>query len=195
MELVASTLKVLHVITAVLMVWPFYALVTVNARGRLGPPLGDRTDTYMESIIKNRTVPCFVFQATALVTGLALILVRGMGLGVLVTNAALGIKFLLLLLIGAVLSYIHFRLQPAIDRSFAGGGGNPVTGALAGEIQALRLRRKRLAAVCLFSVLTMVMLGVQVWRPFPGWLTLILVLAIAAFTWRAFTSVTPYGWA
>ena len=194
MELLLSVLKVLHIVTAVLMAWPFYALVAVNARARLGPPLGDRADIYMESIIKNRTVPCFVFQATALVTGLALILLRGMGLGVLVTNAALGIKFLLLLLIAGVLSYVHFSLQPAIDRRFA-GGGNPVTGALAAEIQALRRRRKRLAAVCLFSVLTMVMLGVQVWAPFPGWLTRVLVLAIAALTWRAYASVTPYGWA
>jgi len=195
MELIVSILKVLHVVTAVLMAWPFYALVAVNNRARLGPPLGDRVDTYMESIIKNRTIPCFVFQATALITGLTLILLRGVGLGVLVTNAVLGAKFLLLLLIAAVLFYVHFTLQPAIDRSFAAAGGSAMTKDLAAQIQTLRLRRKRLASVCLFAVLAMVMLGVQVWAPFPGWLTAVLVAAIAAFTWRAYTSVTPYGWA
>src|SRR3989304_4830750 len=122
MELVVSILKVLHVVTAVLMAWPFYALAAVNNRARLGPPLGDRVDTYMESIIKNRTIPCFVFQATALITGLTLILLRGVGLGVLVTNAVLGAKFLLLLLIAGFLLYVHFTLQPAIDRSFAAAG-------------------------------------------------------------------------
>ena len=71
METVISILKVIHVVTAILMAWPFYALVAVNQRARLGPPLGDRADTYMENIIKNRTIPCFVFQGTVLVTGLA----------------------------------------------------------------------------------------------------------------------------
>ncbi|MBI3975278.1 MAG: hypothetical protein HY334_02700 [Armatimonadetes bacterium] len=195
METLTGIIRVVHVLTAVLMAWPFYALVAVNNRGRLGPPLGDRTDTYMENIIKNRTTPCFIFQGTALVTGLALILLRGMGLGVLITNAALGFKFLLLMLIAAVLTYVHVSLQPAIDRLFATVSGNPISQEVAAQIQTLRLRRKRLAAVCLFAVLTMVMLGVQVWAAFPVWLTVVLAAAIAAFTWRAYASLTPYGWA
>jgi hypothetical protein len=46
----------------------------------------------------------------------------------------------------------------------------------------------------MFVVLTISMLGVQAWAPFPLWLTVLLVIAIAAFTWRAYTSTTPYGW-
>jgi hypothetical protein len=183
----------MHIITAILMAWPFYALVSVNQRVRLGPPLGDRTDTYMENIIKNRTVPCFVFQVTALVTGLALVLLRGFGLGALVTFPALGLKFVLLVLIGGLLSYVHSSLQPQIDALFAQAGG-PVPANLAPRIGALRLRRKRLASICLFVVLTVSMLGVQVWAPFPLWLTVLLVIAIALFTWRAYQSVIPYGW-
>jgi Na+/glutamate symporter len=64
----------------------------------------------------------------------------------------------------------------------------------AAQIQSLRLRRKRIASICTFSVLTMAMLGVQVWAASPLWLTVVLVVAIAAFTWRAYKSVTPYGW-
>lgn len=192
-ELIA-VLKVLHVLNAILMAWPFYALVAVNQRARLGPPLGDRADTYMENIIKNRTIPCFVFQATALVTGLALILLPGMGLGVLVTNPVLGLKLLLLLFIAALLSYVHARIQPRINALFA-QGGNPVPKELAAQIGALRLRRKRFATLCLFVVLTVSMLGVQTWAPFPLWLSLALTLAIALFVWRAYKSVTPYGWA
>lgn len=195
MEILAGIVKVIHIVTAVLMAWPFYALVAVNNRARLGPPLGDRADTYMENIIKNRTIPCFIFQATALVTGLALIFLRGLELGTLMTNPALGLKFLLLVLIAAVLSYVHFSLQPAIDRLFAAAAGDPVPKETAAQIQSLRLRRKRLASVCLFAVLTMAMLGVQVWAAFPVWLTLALLGAIAAFTWRAYSSLTPYGWA
>ncbi|MBI3989591.1 MAG: hypothetical protein HY347_08235 [candidate division NC10 bacterium] len=186
-------LKVVHLINAILMAWPFYALVTVNQRVRLGPPLGDRADTYMENIIKNRTVPCFVFQATALVTGLVLVLLRGLGLDALVTNPVLAVKFLLLLLIAALLSYVHFSVQPQIDALFA-QAGNPVPAEVAPRIGALRLHRKRIASICMFVVLTVSMLGVQAWSPFPFGLTVLLVLAIALFTWRAYKSVTPYGW-
>jgi hypothetical protein len=187
-------LKVIHIVNAILMAWPFYALVTVNQRVRLGPPLGDRADIYMENIIKNRTVPCFIFQATALITGLAMMLARGMGLDALVTNAALGLKFLLLLLIAGLLAYVHTGLQPRIDTLFAQAAGNPVPPEIAQQIGPLRLRRKRIASVCLFVVLTLAMLGVQVWTPFPLWLTAMLVIVIALFTWRAYQSETPYGW-
>lgn len=194
MDTLLPVVRVLHVLTAILMAWPFYALVTVNQRARLGPPLGDRTDTYMENIIKNRTVPCFVFQATALVTGLALVLLPGLSLTMLFTNALLGVKFALLLLIAGLLTYVHLGLQPRIDALFA-EAGNPVPSETAGRISTLRLRRKRIASVCLFAVLTISMLGVQVWAPFPAWVTWLLVVAIGAFTWRSYKSVTPYGWA
>ncbi len=38
MELI-SILRVVHILTAILMAWPAYALVAVNQRGRLGPVL------------------------------------------------------------------------------------------------------------------------------------------------------------
>ncbi len=194
MPAIINILRFGHIYTAILMAWPFYALVAVNQSVRLGPPLGDRTDTYMENIIKNRTIPCFVFQATALITGLAVVLLLGMGLDALVTNLALGLKFLLLLVIAGMLSYVHLSLQPRIDALFAQAGGSPVPAEIAKSIGALRLLRKRMASVCMFVVLTVSMLGVQVWTPFPLWLTFVLVVAIAAFTWRAYNSVTPYGW-
>lgn len=195
MEAVISILKAIHIVTAILMAWPFYALVTVNQRARLGPPLGDRVDTYMENIIKNRTIPCFVFQGTALVTGLALVLLRGLGLDALVTNPLLGLKFLLLLVIAGLLTYVHTSLQPRIDALFAQAGSSPIPQETAQQIGALRLRRRRIASICMFVVLTVAMLGVQVWAPLPVWLTIALSAAIGIFTWRAYSSVTAYGWA
>ena len=194
MVTIIDVLRVIHILNAILMAWPFYALVAVNQRVRLGPPLGDRTDTYMENIIKNRTIPCFVFQATALITGLALVLLRGFGLNTFVTNPVLGVKFLLLLLIAGLLTYVHTRLQPRIDDLFAQAGSNPVAEETATRIGVLRLRRKRVASICMFVVLTVAMLGMQAWTPFPPWLTAVLVIAIFLFTWRAYKSVTPYGW-
>jgi len=195
MATLIGILQVIHVTNAVMMAWPFYALVAVNQRGRLGPPVGGRVDVYMENIIKNRTIPCFVFQATALLSGAILVMLRGHGLGELFMNPVLALKFFPLLLIGGLLAYVTISLQPRIDALFAQAGGAPVSPELAKQIGPLRLRRKRLATVCLFVVLFSVMLGVQVWAPFPIWLTLLLTVAIGLFTWRAYSSVTPYGWA
>jgi len=193
METVISIVKVVHIVTAILMAWPFYALVIVNQRAHLGSPLGDRTDVYLENIVKNRTIPCFIFQATALISGLALIYLRGQSVAILLTNFALGLKFLLLLLIGGLLTYVHINLQPQINALFA-QASNPASADLVTHIGALRLRRKRLTTICLFVVLTNAMLGVQVWSLFPLWLTILLVIAIGLFTWRAYSSTTPYGW-
>ena len=193
METVISIVKVVHIVTAILMAWPFYALVIVNQRAHLGSPLGDRTDVYLENIVKNRTIPCFIFQATALISGLALIYLRGQSVAILLTNFALGLKFLLLLLIGGLLTYVHINLQPQINALFA-QASNPASADLVTRIGALRLRRKRLTTICLFVVLTNAMLGVQVWSLFPLWLTILLVIAIGLFTWRAYSSTTPYGW-
>jgi len=195
MTTLIGILQVIHVINAVLMAWPFYALVAVNQRVRLGPPLGDRVDVYMENIIKNRTVPCFVFQATALLSGAILVALRGHSLGELFMNPILALKFFPLLLIGGLLAYVVLSLQPRIDALFARVSGGAASPELAKQIGPLRIRRKRLATVCLFVVLFSVMLGVQVWAPFPIGLTLFLTAVIGLFTWRAYSSVTPYGWA
>ncbi len=195
MDVLIPVLRVIHVVNAILMAWPAYALVAVNQRARLGPPLGDRADTYLENTIKSRVLPCYVFQVTALVTGLALILLRGMGLDALVTNWVLGLKFLLLLVIAALLSIVHFNLQPRLDALFAKRDANgKIAEADTVQIRAWRTRRKQLSSLCMFCVLTAAMLGVQAWVVFPLWLTLALTFAIAAFTWRAYNSVTPYGW-
>lgn len=187
-------LRVIHITTAILMAWPAYALVAVNQRGRLGPPLGDRVDVYLENTIKSRVLPCYVFQGTALVSGLALMYAAGLGPGALLTNWVLGAKFILLLAIIAVLSVVNFAIQPRLDALFAKAGGGKIADADAAEIRALRARRKQLSSLCMFGVLTTAMLGVQAYASFPLWLTAVLVILIAAFTWRAYTSVTPYGW-
>ncbi|MCJ7625461.1 MAG: hypothetical protein MUO76_18330 [Anaerolineaceae bacterium] len=188
-----SFMRVVHIISAILMAWPYYALVVVNQRVKLGPPLGDRADTYMENIIKNRALPCFVFQMTVFISGLALIFLRGQNLGLFVTSPALGIKFILLFLMGVLLSYVRANIQPRIDTLFA-EAENPIADDRASQIGALRGRRKQLASLCMFLAFTSAMFGMQVWVAFPVWLSAILVVAIGLFTWRTNQSETPYGW-
>ena len=194
METWIALVRVIHIVTVVFMAWPLYALITVNERGRLGPPLGDRADWYMENIIRGMTVRCFVFQLTALSSGVALILLRGQGWSALVTNGVLLAKLLLLFTLMGLLAYVHFSLQPRIDAAFASAADGPVSGELGGKIGSLRLWRKRTAATCLFLVMTLVVLGLQVYGRFPAGLTVLLVAAAAAFAWNAFRQRIPYGW-
>jgi Flp pilus assembly protein TadB len=108
----------------------------------------------------------------------------------------LGLKFLLLLVIAGLLSVVTFNLQPRIDALFTKrDAGGKILEEDAAQIRTLRGRRKQLSSLCMFCVLTSAMLGVQAWVAFPLWLTVVLIAAIAVFTWRAFTSVTPWGWA
>jgi len=44
-------LRFVHLLGVAFMAWPLYALIAMNEHGRLGPPLGDRADHYMESIV------------------------------------------------------------------------------------------------------------------------------------------------
>lgn len=193
-ELAIGLLRVIHVITAVLLAWPFYALVAVNQRARLGPPLGDRADTYLENTIKSRVVPCYVFQTTALVTGLALVALRGLGVQAFFDNPALGLKFVLLLVLAGLLTYVTLWIQPRIDELFRSLASGTAAAETAPAIARLRLRRKRIASTCLFVVLTIVILGVQVWAPFPSWLNGLLVLSAAFFSWRSYASQVRLGW-
>ncbi|MBI4213407.1 MAG: hypothetical protein HY534_03790 [Chloroflexi bacterium] len=194
MEPMVQLLRVVHILAAIMMAWPAYALVVVNQRALLGPPLGDRADLYLEQTVRSRVVPCYVFQATVLISGLALVLFRGLGWDTLITNPVLGLKFLLLLLVVAFLSIVNFGIQPRIDALFAAHAGQLVGEPDAGTVRSLRTRRKRMASLCLFGVLTAAMLGAQVAVAFPFWLTLSLAALIAAFTWRSYASPTAWGW-
>jgi hypothetical protein len=128
-----------------------------------------------------------------MVSGLALIYLRYESFQPLLDNALLGLKFLLLLLIAGLLSYVHFIIQPKLDELFA-RSGVPIEDAKAQRIRNLRATRKKFASVCAFLVLVMAMLGVQVYAHFPPALTAILIVAIALFTYKSYRSQMPYGW-
>ncbi len=194
MDTLISFLRFAHILGVVFMAWPLYALITVNERGRLGPPLGDRADHYMENIIRGMAVRCYAFQIAVLASGLLLVWLRGLGLGALLTDWVLGVKFLLLLALMGLLSYVHFNLQPRLDGLFSQASGQAMPKDLAAAITTLRLRRKKFAATCLFLVLAAVLLGLQVYARFPLLLTGVLLLGSALFAWRAFRTRIPYGW-
>ncbi len=188
-----QAVKFLHIITVVFMAAPLYNLIVVNERLRFGKAPYP-VDRYFENLIRTNAIRCFVFQATALVTGILLIPLSGQPLDTLFTNRVLLAKFLLLIVLSILLSYVHFSVQPRIEAQLNQVQGAEIPGEVLQKVGPLRLRRKRLAGFCLFFVITLVLLGLQVFAPFSPLLTGVLLLIAALFSWHVYKTPIPYGW-
>ncbi len=195
MGTVYSVLKFLHVLGFVFMAIPLFNLIVVNERALLGTAFEYRTDRYMENIIRHGATRCFVFQGTVLVTGLLMLLTGSLGVAALWGNWVLLVKLVLLLTLMALLSYVHLGLQPRIEAILAAVGPDaPPPPDMAGRLKPFRMLRKRLATVCLFLVITAIIFGLQVYRPFGAGLTAVLVALAALFAWRANRTLLRLGW-
>ena len=136
-------LLLIHLLSTLLMAAPFYMLIIVNERARFGVPLGYFTDRYMENIIRNNAVRCFVFQGTMLASGLGLIYITGRPWISLLTEPTMVIKWVALAILVSLLSYIHFSIQPRIEQLMEQvKPDTPVPQGLGPKIAALRKRRK-----------------------------------------------------
>ena len=187
-----KVINFLHVLTVVFMSAPLYNLIVVNERARFGKAR-IQVDRYFESLIRGNATRCYVFQITALVTGVLLVGLGG-SLVSLVTNWVLLAKLILLLVLTALLSWVNFGIKPQIDGLLAQAQGEAIPQEIGAQIAPLRLKRKRLATLCLFLVITAVLLGLQVFSPFALPLTGLLILLAALFAWRVYRTPIPYGW-
>ena len=185
-------LKAAHIVVVVFMAAPLYNLIVVNERVKFGKA-HLQVDQYFETLIRGNSIRCYVFQLTALVTGVLLAILSG-SVASLFTNRVLLAKLLLLLTLTGLLSIVHFSIQPGIDRLLAQATGDVLAPSLVAQIAPLRLRRKRLAAVCLFLIITTVVLGVQVFSPFAPVVTATAVAFGGLFAWRVYRSPVRYGW-
>ena len=91
-----------------------------------------------------------------------------------------------------MISWIHLLVQPEIDRLF--GNYGELADDTKKRITALRMRRKKMASVCMFLAFSAAILGVESAVGFPAWLTAVLLVAAALWVWRSYTSKTRYGW-
>lgn len=184
-----------HLLATLAMAAPLYMLIVVNERARFGAPLGYFTDRYLENIIRNNAVRCFVFQGTMLASGLGLVYVTGRSWSSLVTEPNLVVKWVALLLLVGLLSYIHFSLQPRIETLINQlKPEGPVPQGLGPRVAPLRLRRKRLAALCLFLVLTALVMGLRATFDYNFYLALLFVVVAALYAWRAYRRPVLLGW-
>jgi len=188
-----QAIKFLHILTVVFMAAPLYNLIVVNERLRFGKaPFA--VDRYFENLIKTNAIRCFVFQITAFVTGILLIVLGGQPLSTLFTNGVLLAKFVLLLILSVLLSYVHLGIQPRIESLLSQVQGNEIPPEILQKIVPWRVRRKKLAGFCLFFVITLVLLGLQVFVQFHLMTTALLLALAALFSWRVYKSPIPYGW-
>jgi len=188
-----QAVKFLHILTVVFMAAPLYNLIVVNERLRFGKaPFA--VDRYFENLIKTNAIRCFVFQLTAFITGILLIPLGGQPLSSLFTNRILLAKFLLLIVLSVLLSYVHLGVQPRIEALLGQVQGSEIPGEILQQIVPWRVRRKKLAGFCLFFVITLVLLGLQVFVPYNALTTALLLVLAALFSWRVYKTPIPYGW-
>ena len=173
---------------------PLFNLIIVNERALLGVSFNYYADRYMENIIKHGAYRCFVFQLTVLISGL-LLLVVGPGIEVLWTNWIVLIKTLILFTLMGLLSYVHFSLQPKIESFLSDiSPTSDVPESLVMQLKPYRVRRKWLATVCLFLVITSIILGLQVYATFNPLLTIILIAVAGLFSLKVNKSLIRFGW-
>ena len=188
-----NIMRFFHILSVVFMAVPLYNLIIVHERKRIGkaPFVVDR---YFENIIKGAAIRCYVYQFTALFTGILLIPLGGLPWSDLIVNQILLAKLLLLLTLTTLLSVVHFQIQPTIEAILSQVKGDELPEGIAKQIAPIRLRRTRLATLCLFIVITIVLLGLQVTTRFGLPATAILILLAALFSWRAYRTSVRFGW-
>ena len=188
-------LKLWHVISFVFMSIPLFNLIVVNERALMGPSFSFGTDLYMENIIRHGAVRCYVFQLSVFVSGVLLLVYGPLGIQALWTDYILLAKTILLLTLMGLLSYVHFSVQPKIDDFFAEiTPESTVPEGFLALVKPLRVLRKRLATVCLFIVLTTIILGMQTYSPYSLILNMVLIGLAGLFSWRVNRTLIRFGW-
>lgn len=188
-------LKFFHVLSFVFMSVPLFNLIVVNERAVLGSSFNYHADRYMENIIRRGAYRCFVFQATAFVTGVLLLIFGPWGIETIWTNSVMALKTVFLFTLTGLLSYVHFRLQPKIESFIADLGPDlEVPDDIVSQLKPYRVRRKRMATFCLFLVITIIILGLQVYDTFNPIVTLVLVGLAGLFAWRVNKTLILFGW-
>lgn len=174
---------------------PLFNLIVVNERAQMGAKFVYATDRYFENIIRRGAVRCFVFQGSVFVSGVLLLVVGPSGLAALLTNGILLIKTVLLVALTGMLTYVHLVLQPKIEALMSTiDGDSAIPDDFGAQLKPYRVRRKQLATICLFLVITIIILGLQVYGRFSNVLTMTLIALAGLFAWRVNRSLIKFGW-
>lgn len=195
MEIFYDLLLFFHVMSFVFMTVPLFNLIVVNERALLGIKFDYNTDRYMENIIRNGASRCFVFQVTVLTTGVLLLIYGPLGIEALWTSWVVLTKTILLFVLMSMLSFVHFRLQPRIEELMGTiDSKSEIPEGFAAKLKPFRVLRKRMATVCLFIVITIIILGMQVYSTYDPIVTIILIVLVGLFSLRVNKTLIRFGW-
>jgi hypothetical protein len=195
MDNLYQVLKLWHIISFVFMSIPLFNLIVVNERALMGASFNFGSDTYMENIIRHGAIRCYVFQLSVFISGILLLVFGDLGIQELWKNYFLLAKSVVLFTLMGLLSFVHFSLQPKIDFFFKDiTPETKVPDNFLALVKPYRVLRKRLATVCLFLVLTTIILGMQVYVPFGLALNMVLIGLAGLFAWRVNKTLILFGW-
>ncbi len=182
----------LHLVAMLFMAAPLYALLAVGERGRFTVPPNYNTDRYLENILKSQPIRCYGYLVVILVTGVLLTWYKGW----IWTDFALIIKLVAFSTLVGLLSYVHLTIQPNIERILVGWKpGEEIPSEKKSDFLSWRGRRKRLAGICLFLVLTSLIMGIRVsFNYMPWYIVLVFVVAALLFAWRVYRTPMRFGW-
>lgn len=188
-----DVVKFIHILSVVFMSAPLYNLIVVNERVLFGKaPFA--VDRYFENIIKGAASRCYIYQLTALASGLLLLPLSELPLTAVFENKILLAKLVLLVVLSILLSVVHLRIQPAIEEGLSRVTGDEIPADVLSKIGPVRVRRKKLAAVCLFVFIVIILLGLQVYANFGLPLNAIIIALAAVFSYRVYRTPIRFGW-
>lgn len=188
---VRAILLLVHLVAMLFMAAPLYGLIIVGERARFNVPPGYNTDRYMENIIKGTPIRCYAYLAVIFLSGMLLLWSRGW----IWNDWSLISKLVVFTTIVSFLSYVHFNIQPRIEKVLEVlKPGEELPAKDRTTLVALRSRRKKFTATCLFLVLTALFLGVQMTLKYSPWLFIIFMIGAVLFAFRAYRKPIPTGW-
>ncbi len=195
METFYEIILFLHVMSFVFMSVPLFNLIVVNERALLGVKFNYFVDRYMENIIGHGASRCFVFQTTVIVTGILLLIFGDLGIEALWSSWVIIAKVILLLTLMLMLSFVHFRLQPKIEELMSTiDSDSEIPEGFAARLKPFRVLRKRMATGCLFLVITIIILGMQVYATYDPIVAIILITLAGLFSTHVSKSLIRFGW-
>jgi hypothetical protein len=195
MDTLNNILLFAHVMSFVFMTIPLFNLIVVNERAALNLPFNYHVDRYMENILGRGALRCFTFQMTVLISGLLLLKFGPLEIDTLWTNWVVMLKTALLFVLMGLLSYVHFSIQPRIESLMTAlNPDDAPPEEFLSRLKPLRARRKKLATVCLFVVITLIILGLQVYETFDPLVTTGLVALAGIFSLNVNRTLIKFGW-
>ena len=195
MDIVYDLIRFFHVISFVFMCVLLFNLIVANERVMLGITFNFDADRHIENIIKSGVNWCYINQLTILITGILLLVFGDIGIKALWQDWIVLSKTIILFILMATISYVHFKLQPKIESFLTAlSTGTEISDNFILQLKPYRVMRKWMTSFYLFLVIAAIVLGIQVYATFNPVLTIILIVISGLFSIKADKILIRFGW-